>query len=204
MEQNQINNNQSNNTNLNQQVFQPQYINNANQQPVEQPIIINTCESNKDVLLQTASKTNRTLTILIISTTVLWVLYSVMKWSNTGYFSWTPLLLIVWLILLKRSIKKSANLTERRDTFLYGTVTHRTVYFYNNHLVSYCHETQGRFQINYQAILSITEQKDIYIITLPEKIIIPIHKNGFNLGNAEFFKNFIQSRVSTTTEIKFK
>ena len=40
--------------------------------------------------------------------------------------------------------------------------------------------------------------------TLKENLTVILQKNGFNLGNAELFKAFIQSRVPVTAKIKFK
>lgn len=223
MEQNPINSTQSNATNNqatpspqqhidNQQGSAPQYQQPNPQQASEQPVIINNCMYTKEVLLQAYSKImKKYIFILIFSfvglvttgTTCFFSDSSVRIAENAflaGLFFW----FIIFTFSFMRSIKLTTKQREKADMLLYGAISQPIVYFYNNHLTFYNPQSQARFSVPYQAIIDITEHKDIYVITLQEKVTVMIHKNGFSLRNEDFFRAFIESKASPLAKIKFK
>ncbi len=237
MEQNPVNNTQLNNATpvannqatpsprpntANQQGFQPQYqqqINpQPNQQPIpqqntqqftEQPVIINTCIHNNDVMVQLHSEAKKRyilITILAFIGLAICIINCFFSDSVAGsaFMCGFCFWLQVFTFSFMKAIKTSAQTKERGDILLFGAICQPVTYFYNNYFTCYNPQSQARFFTSYQNIVGITEAKDIYIITLKENLSVLIHKNGFNLGNAELFKAFIQTRVPITTKIKFK
>lgn len=201
-------------TTVDQQSFQPHHQQpfNAQQNPQqiqEQPIIINTCIYNTDTLTQALSEAKKRYIGILISAFIGLVLFTVKSFfsdsvaSNAfmcSFFLW----LIVFTFAFMKTLKKSPQSKVNSDIFLYGSMCQSVTYFYTNYLTCYNPQSQARFFTSYQNIVGIKEYNDIYVITLKENVTVLIHKNGFNLGNAEYFKAFIQSRVSPDTKIKFK
>lgn len=197
-------------TTANQQSFQPQYQQQLNpQQATEQPIIINTCIYNTDNLTQAFSDAKKRYIRVLIYAFIGLAIFIINSFFSdsvainafaAGLFSG---LIIVTFPFLK-ALKKSAQAKVNTDVFLYGSMCQPVTYFYNSYFTCYNPQSQARFFISYQNIVDIKEYNDIYIITLKENVTVLIQKNGFNLGNAEIFKAFIQSRVPVTTKIKFK
>ena len=233
MEQNPINNTQPNiatpvannqatpspqQTTENPQEFQPQYQQQLNpqappqqntQQFTEQPIIINTSIYNKETFLQSFSEIKKKYIHILILAFALLAIFTI-KCFFSDYIAGNAFVcgllvgLIVFTISYIKMLKKSSQAREASDAFLYGSVCQPVTYFYNTYFTSYNPQSQARFFMPYQNIIAINEYEDIYVLTLKANVAVLIHKNGFNLGNAEFFKTFIQSRVPITTKIKFK
>lgn len=196
----------------NQQGSAPEYQQPNPQQVAEQPVIINNCIYTKEILLQAYSKIMKKYIFILIFSFVGLVTTGIMCFSSdssariaenaflAGLFFW----FIIFTISFMRSIKATTKQREKADMLLYGAISQPVAYFYNNHLSVYNPQSQARFSVPYQAIIDITEYKDIYVITLQEKVTVLIHKNGFSLRNEDFFKAFIESKASTLAKIKFK
>ncbi len=87
-----------------------------------------------------------------------------------------------------------ANKQQKQFLILYNRTPEAITDFYDDHIKSTSITNKEEITIEYDKIIKLKQTKNLYLLTLKEKIILMIDKNNFEKGTCEDFEKFIISK----------
>lgn len=65
------------------------------------------------------------------------------------------------------------------------------ILFYQEHMMDFNEQTNGKTIIEYAQIIKVTKTKGLYLLMMRQNLILLIDKNGFVKGDKTAFETFI-------------
>ncbi len=87
-----------------------------------------------------------------------------------------------------------ANKQQKQFLILYNRTPEAITDFYDDHIKSTSITNKEEITIEYDKIIKLKQTKNLYLLTLKEKIILMVDKNEFEKGTCEDFEKFIISK----------
>lgn len=87
------------------------------------------------------------------------------------------------------------NKQQKQFMSLYNEIPESITHFYDDRLVSTSLTNKSEISVEYDKIIKLKQTKNLYLLTLKEKIILMVDKNGFEKGTCEEFEEFIVSKA---------
>lgn len=83
--------------------------------------------------------------------------------------------------------------TKQQKQFLslYSETPESITWFYDDHIKSTSLTNKSEITVDYDKIIKLKQTKNLYLLTMKEKVILMIDKNGFEKGTCEEFEKFI-------------
>lgn len=83
---------------------------------------------------------------------------------------------------------------QKQFLLLYNGIPESITHFCDDRLVSTSLTNKSEISVEYDKIIKLKQTKNLYLLTLKEKIILMVDKNEFEKGTCEDFEKFIVSK----------
>ncbi|MBR3817608.1 MAG: YcxB family protein [Clostridia bacterium] len=86
------------------------------------------------------------------------------------------------------------NKQQKQFLSLYNKIPESITHFYDDRIISTSLTNKSEITVEYDKIIKLKQTKNLYLLTLKEKIILMVDKNEFEKGTCEDFEKFIVSK----------
>lgn len=87
------------------------------------------------------------------------------------------------------------NKQQKQFLSLYDEIPESITHFYDDCIISTSLTNKSEITVEYDKIIKLKQTKNLYLLTLKEKIILMVDKNEFEKGTCEEFEKFIVSKA---------
>ncbi|MDD2993555.1 MAG: YcxB family protein [Pygmaiobacter sp.] len=124
-------------------------------------------------------------------------LLAVLLWLLQGPFVLIAALLISAVLVLFKLFRlptKLAGQTYRRNQVMYQAQPRVEVDFFDDQLQAHNESSKAILQFTYDKIVRIKETKNLYLLLLPEQLVVMVQKRGFISGQPAEFVPFLKQK----------
>lgn len=89
----------------------------------------------------------------------------------------------------------TANRMLKQYHELYHSEYHTTTLFFQENMVDFNEQTNGKTMIEYAQIMKVTKTKGLYLLVMRQNLVLLIDKNGFIKGERAAFEAFIKEKA---------
>ena len=155
-----------------------------------EPLFTNTCLLTKEVYKEAYLAITRSRRILVV------ILSAVIFVSSLFEAYWTDDVLFYFFagffVLFPR---RAANITSKRSQEIYHEEICSTIRFYDDSMITKSTPSNAEATLRYDQIVQVRASRQLYIITIKQKLLVILDKSKFDQINMIEFEHFLRQKA---------
>ncbi len=163
-----------------------------------EPLFTNTCLLTKEVYKEAYLAITRSRRILVVILSAVIFVSSLFEayWTDDVLFyffaGFFVLFAVYYFVFFPR---RAANITSKRSQEIYHEEICSTIRFYDDSMITKSTPSNAEATLRYDQIVQVRASRQLYIITIKQKLLVILDKSKFDQINMIEFEHFLRQKA---------